>query len=157
MHNATERDLNCGMENADIVDRLKRVRKDLELSQEEMAELVGTKFRTWQRYEAGDSLPKLQYLSVIAQKGYDLNWLLTGVGSMKTSIKAEMPDVPLDGALLEEAIEFVKEIEEERRIILANHNFAKAVMAYYGYVLECREKDEKADKTAMKHAMKAAM
>jgi len=65
-----------------ITERLRAVREDLSFSQKEMAVFVGAKFRTWQDYERGLGLPKVPYLIPLVEKGYDINWILTGAGTM---------------------------------------------------------------------------
>ncbi|NVJ90841.1 MAG: helix-turn-helix transcriptional regulator [Methylocystaceae bacterium] len=123
---------------------------------------LGIAASTMWKWAKGETEPARDHLIAISE-ALDVNfaWLALGEGPMRghssTKRNTIVPGGSLDASLIEEAVEFVREIEQERRLILANHNFAKAVMAYYGYVLECREKDEKVDKIAMKHAMKAAM
>jgi phage repressor protein C with HTH and peptisase S24 domain len=110
------------------------------------------------RWKNGRSKPNFFGLAALAEKaGVSLDWINTGKEPETHVTSGVVDDAPLDEQLLEECIKFVREIEEERQIILANDNFAKAVSGCYGYVMECREKEEKADMKAMKHALKMAM
>ena len=66
-----------------IQDRLKLVRKDLRLSQDELASNTDAKRTTIAGYEAGVSLPHAEFLTALNQKyGINSNWLLTGEGDM---------------------------------------------------------------------------
>ncbi len=59
-------------------DRFKKIRKDLGLKQQEMAERLKVSLSTLQRYEKGDNVPDLGTLEKIAALGVDLHWLVTG-------------------------------------------------------------------------------
>ncbi len=59
-------------------DRLKKIRKDLGLKQQEMAVQLKISLSTLQRYEKGDNVPDVGTLEKIAALGVDLHWLVTG-------------------------------------------------------------------------------
>ncbi|MDV7341011.1 helix-turn-helix domain-containing protein [Terasakiella sp. A23] len=131
VHVVTEREFFCDMQN--IADRLKEIRKDLGIAQEEMAKVVGTKFRTWQRYEAGSSLPKLQYLVTLAEKGYDVNWLLTGEGSIK---KVQKDNALEPDSLLIDAAAWFLQWSQENKFSIDTDKYPDALRWCYDAVLK---------------------
>lgn len=71
-----------------IADRLKEVRTESGLTQDEMAQSVGVKQQTWGGYERGKSKPSVDVLMSVSE-GFDVSvdWILTGVSSLDTSIQ----------------------------------------------------------------------
>lgn len=72
-----------------IYTRLANARKALNLTQKQAAEEADIALRTYCRYESGEGerdVPS-SLLAFIAQNGIDVNWLLTGEGSMFTRTK----------------------------------------------------------------------
>lgn len=61
-----------------IGERLKKIRENLGLSQANMAILAGCHKKSWEGYEAENSLPGGEVLSKLAKAGIDINWVLTG-------------------------------------------------------------------------------
>lgn len=61
-----------------IGNRLKEERARLGLTQEKMALIGGVQKRAQARYEAGERCPDGHYLSLIAELGVDVNYVLTG-------------------------------------------------------------------------------
>ncbi|WP_184261697.1 helix-turn-helix domain-containing protein [Novispirillum itersonii] len=75
--------------------RLRRIRHQAGLSASEMARHVGLKDRkSWENYERGQTTPKADVLTRLAQLGIDINWLLTG--TMADS-QTENPSPPAAG------------------------------------------------------------
>jgi len=66
-----------------LCNRLKIARESLRKSQKEMAELLGVGLKSWQIYEQGTSVPGGKVFEALAMMGFDVNWLLTGEGSMR--------------------------------------------------------------------------
>jgi len=64
-------------------ERLKQVRESLSYSQKEMAQAIDTNPQTWRVYEANKSVPGGNVLEALARMGFNVNWILTGVGPMK--------------------------------------------------------------------------
>lgn len=62
--------------------RLKRIRTHLNLTQSQMADAVGVKYRSWQDYETGKSIPGGKVLAGIAKLGINTHWVLTGDGQI---------------------------------------------------------------------------
>lgn len=63
----------------DLKIRLRGIRRQAGLSASEMAHHVGLKDRkSWENYERGNTIPKADVLTRLAQLGIDINWLLTG-------------------------------------------------------------------------------
>lgn len=63
---------------AAIGQRLRKVRDDLGLTQNEMATRVGVAPRTWQSWERAEYYPTAEALLFLATQGIDVNWVLTG-------------------------------------------------------------------------------
>lgn len=76
--------------------RLKEERESLALSQSEFAELVGASRRTAIAWEKGDSSPTGVQLSVLADHGFDVLYILTGKRTGEP-----VPLKPDESALLE--------------------------------------------------------
>lgn len=64
-------------------ERLKQIRKDLGMTQGDFADLIGTDQTQLSRTEKGSYAVQASYLSKLVQLGYNLNWLMIGMGSMK--------------------------------------------------------------------------
>jgi transcriptional regulator with XRE-family HTH domain len=72
----------------DLGKRLKTWRAELGLSQDAFAQVTGIPLQTIKGYELSHRLPGAEALTAIARTGVNLNWLLSGDGSMQN------PDVP---------------------------------------------------------------
>nr|WP_320011285.1 helix-turn-helix transcriptional regulator [uncultured Desulfobulbus sp.] len=70
-------------------DRIKEIRKELGLTQKEMADKIGVSLRTQQRYEEGSKAPEIHLLIDLALIGYNLHWLITGDGHKRLKPKPE--------------------------------------------------------------------
>lgn len=64
-----------------VADRFKALREKWGLSQMDMASRLGIARNTWQRHEKGE-LPNGETLQRLAEQGVNIQWLLTGHGSM---------------------------------------------------------------------------
>lgn len=58
---------------------LKEERKRLNLTQAEVASIVGVNRETWSRYESNKLMPGTEVLAAIAAAGADVQYILTGV------------------------------------------------------------------------------
>lgn len=67
----------------DMKNRFREIRVHLGLSQHEMSLEVKLSKNAWQTYERGISTPGTQVLSLLADMGFSINWLVTGKGSMR--------------------------------------------------------------------------
>lgn len=68
----------------EIGQRLAQIRFARGDSQEEFASRLKISGRTYQRYEAGEALPKAQCFGSLGDLGVNLDWLLTGRGAADT-------------------------------------------------------------------------
>lgn len=75
----------------EIGQRLGEIRQARGDSQEEFAARLQISGRTYQRYEAGEALPKAQCFHTLSDLGVNLDWLLTGRGA------ADTPPLMADG------------------------------------------------------------
>ena len=64
-------------------ERLQKLRKQLKLTQAEIAEKTGITYRAYSSYERGERNPSLEFLAAI-EKIYNvnLNWIIAGSGGM---------------------------------------------------------------------------
>lgn len=84
-----------------VAGRLGQIRKILGLSQKDMGRRVGVSGTTWQNYELENAAPNAHVLARLSGEGFDMNWVLTGAGTMRTasgtSNKPEAPAAPAKG------------------------------------------------------------
>ncbi len=97
--------------------RLSFARRQLNLTQAEMAKLLGLTEGTYARYERGSFTPKAPQLAELRRCGIDLNWLLTGIGE-PAAAPATGANSVLDAALLQRIIDGLSEVwrEEGQRL-----------------------------------------
>lgn len=81
-----------------LADRLKDVRVSLGYTQKEIASAVAVNTSTWQVYESGTSVPGGKVLEALAGLGFNVNWLLTGNGYMKSYAYESEPSVHPGGS-----------------------------------------------------------
>ncbi len=62
--------------------RLRAVRASMGISASKMAVFWGLERKTWERYELGTGMPKVNILMDLARLGINEVWLLTGEGDM---------------------------------------------------------------------------
>src|SRR6266568_9453234 len=67
----------------DIATRFKVVRESLGHSQRDMAKALNSSLGALQSYESGKSVPGGNVLEALARMGFNVNWLLTGLGNMR--------------------------------------------------------------------------
>ncbi len=77
-----------------IANRLKTFRLSKKATQKDMASALGCSEITYNRYERETTLPRTEDLSFLYNMGCNLNWLITGEGTMEDEQKS-------DSALLE--------------------------------------------------------
>lgn len=65
--------------------RLKEVREQLLLTQDEMVLKTGIPKRSYCAYEAGDMAPSAKLLAALAEIGIDISYLLTGTRSSEAA------------------------------------------------------------------------
>jgi transcriptional regulator with XRE-family HTH domain len=119
--------------------RLRVWRQALGLTQNDFSERVGLHIGVLKKYELGKNTPGGDALASIAKTGVNLNWLLTGEGSMRSDEeRAATPDVAVAtpdvapgmqkyAARLEAIMKLLEDIEDEgeREVLLADF-FARA-------------------------------
>lgn len=95
-----------------ISERLKKVREELGLTQQGLADRLGVSLRAQQNYEAGKRAPDADYLAAIAAAGADVLFILTGQRSQQIPAAATLS--PRQRALLDN---FDNTSEEGKKII----------------------------------------
>lgn len=74
-----------------ISDRLRILRKELDLTQPEAADKFHIPVATWKKYEKGPSEPGFGALCGLAEGGVNAHWLLTGEGRIMLNEAKELP------------------------------------------------------------------
>ena len=83
------------IEGGRIYVRIKSVRNHLGCTQKDISEHVGCKFRAWQSYESGKSIPGGKVLAGLSKLGVNVDWVLTGDGEMMDNTpKDDSPSIP---------------------------------------------------------------
>ena len=68
-----------------IAERLRDLRKQFGISQQEMSRQLGISKPAWQGYELGKNEPGCAVIAKLVGLGIDANWVLTGKGTIKLS------------------------------------------------------------------------
>ena len=64
-------------------EKIRQVRKKLNITQEEISAQIGISYRAYSSYERGDRNPSLEFLEkLVKQYNINLNWLIADIGSM---------------------------------------------------------------------------
>ncbi|KJR65649.1 hypothetical protein VY88_05825 [Azospirillum thiophilum] len=93
-----------------LSERLKLIRIHLKETQKSMSRRFNLGENTWQTYELYGKPPKGETLAVLAELGFDINWLLTGRGDVMVTEERARASVPaIDDRLICEAVEFVEQ------------------------------------------------
>lgn len=72
--------------------RIKAFRKDQKLTQQKFGEIIGINFQHVSKYERGEFIPSFEnLLKFIHYFSVDVNWLLTGEGTMYLGEKVKYP------------------------------------------------------------------
>lgn len=74
----------------DIATRMKSIRDSLGHSQREMAKTLNISLGALQSYESGKSVPGGNVLEALARLGFNVNWLLTGLGPKRVVIAGDV-------------------------------------------------------------------
>lgn len=84
-------------------DRIKKIRKELDLTQQEFADKIGIKRNSVAKYETGENVPSAASISLICRE-FDVNeeWLRTGSGEMFIPLDRRSSIAKLTKQLLDE-------------------------------------------------------
>ncbi len=80
-----ERKNNMRSKSNNMSERMKMVRDALGLTQKQLADLLDVSVPAIQSYELAKSMPGGKILKRLADEGFNINWILTGEGEMKTT------------------------------------------------------------------------
>jgi len=75
------------MEYKGYAKRLLEIRQALNINQSVIKNDVGCSLASWQEYETAKSAPNAKVLEALVEKGFNVNWILTGRGEMKITDK----------------------------------------------------------------------
>jgi DNA-binding XRE family transcriptional regulator len=74
-----------------IAQRLVAIRRALGMTQVEAAKFVEVSTNTWRRWEQCNELPSSKVAACLIERGFNANWLLTGIGEMRIGDAGEKP------------------------------------------------------------------
>lgn len=115
--------------------RLRDVRKSLNLTAAAMAERVGLKNRqSWEQYERNKTSPKADVLSRLVMLGIDVNWLLTGEGTMSRQEQG------IDEAFFNDVTEAAMLWTDENGLELPKASMGRSLLALYYASIEEKER-----------------
>ncbi len=123
--------------------RLEQARKELDLKQEEFAAAMGISLGTYHRYRRDEGTPRVPELARIAGLGVDMNWMITGSGTVmrqhsgaasgSEELQPHMPVLPnaarfaIDEQLIVEAVTAIETWLDERNLTLPAETKGKVV------------------------------
>ena len=91
-------------------ERLQKVRKQLQLSQEDISTQIGISYRAYSSYEREDRKPPIDFLEKLAiQYNINLNYLIAGIGkefnapqfdAVKTELRSEVLQILKEQGLI---------------------------------------------------------
>lgn len=98
-------------------ERLKKLRRTLELTQQEFADKIGSKRSTIAKYEIGSNIPSAAVISLIC-KEFDVNedWLKTGDGEMFEELTDQ-----------EKTMKYIAKLVKDKDSVVANAITAVAI------------------------------
>lgn len=117
------------MENT-VSERIKMLRTQLNLSQNEFANKVGASIMTVSRWETGHAIPKKNLYKINQTFGVSMQWLETGAGEMNISMHSETKTVdnPWRDALVEQLNDEIQFLRNALKLALGGKeaNFLNA-------------------------------
>lgn len=124
--------------------RLRLAREALGYAQKRMAEAAGSKFRSWQDYEADRKTPGSQVIAGLVRLGINANWVLIGEGPMmladlQVAVAHEAHAAPhhiLDQQLLSNMMTKLDELIEEAGEVWTPREKADVVAQAYKEEIE---------------------
>ena len=98
-------------------ERLKKLRRTLELTQQEFADKIGSKRSTIAKYETGSNIPSAAVISLVC-KEFDVNedWLKTGDGEMFEELTDQ-----------EKTMKYIAKLVKDKDSVVANAITAVAI------------------------------
>lgn len=124
-----------------IKERLAAVRTKLGETQKSMSLRFGLGVSTWQGYELEGRMPKTETLTALADLGFNVQWLLTGHGSMmvgdqtvSTPISAEPEAAPikeLDDELMARVVDTIARAYKDAGVTLAPMDLGRLAGLHY--------------------------
>lgn len=117
--------------NVAIGGRMRAWRRSMRWSQQELADRMSVNKATLRRYELGLNSPNTTHLALLYHHGVNMNWLLTGEGSMLREAPVSLPsDNPVEKRInkLAEAMRVLRERSPEKYELLS-----------MGFIERCRE------------------
>lgn len=114
-------------------ERLKQLRKTLDLTQQEFADRIGTKRNTIAKYETNTNMPSAAVISLICRE-FDVNeeWLRTGEGEMFNNLISS--DLPLNSDICERFLKIRISLN------MKQCDFAKEIKTTQGHVSDIENK-----------------
>ena len=83
-------------------EKIRQVRKKLNITQEEISTQIGISYRAYSSYERGDRNPSLEFLEkLVKQYNVNLSWLIADVGNMFNDKQPSASDDELEQKVVE--------------------------------------------------------
>ena len=116
-----------------IGSRAKKVREDLELSQQAMADRMSVSLRAWQKMERDEGTPSGETLLNFEKVGVNPGWILTGLGPRNavTWLSAAVED-----EIFIRIGDMVQEVHQKAKITLPSRTLATMVRTIFDDVIE---------------------
>ena len=130
-----------------ISDRLRQVRLALKKTQGEMASLLDLGKATWQNYEYGSTSPHFSVLLDLANRGFDMNWIVSGSGGMYQSAGiAEGTNFPTEysTAFLQRAYEKILRYFTESNKVMPD-NLSGEIFDEVSHILQTAKTEEESE------------
>lgn len=127
------------MKENEVAERIRTVRRALNLSRPGIAEKLGCSPMSWKAYEQGASWPGGKILSNLRSLGVSIDWLLTGQGQMfAPPVGDTFPGHagPVNEALLRDVIEAVEQVLGDIRRSMPPAKKALLLTELYMMILE---------------------
>lgn len=94
--------------------RLKQLRG--EQSQSDFAQLIGVPFRTYQRYEAGETAPKRDVIEKISKlTGKSVDWIMTGESGLPADHATEQTAANGHDDITRKLVDILKDMDRDCR------------------------------------------
>jgi len=101
-----------------INDKIKKIRSEKKLTQQEFAKLLNTTRQSIGLIEIGDRAPSLKFITTLADKlKINLNWLLLDIGDMELTEYESAVHLQEKNKFLEKEVQVYREILEINQLI----------------------------------------
>lgn len=130
-------------------ERIKKERERLGHTQEEWASHTGVHRNTQAKYEKGDAVPDINYLSAIDELGADIGFVLTGE---KTIYRTLSDEQDAECLMIEKIVELTEDAIMRGGYLLSNQKKARVISMLYRSFIQHGDVDKAVINDAVKLA-----